>query len=402
MKIHIRFIQDLWKIDDLAILHPEMYICIQLQPFTITAYGVFTMTKRERYLNALHNNVTDELVWAPNFDYWLMVNQAENSLPDKYRDMSRNEIVRSIGGYIWNRASGYRVVMDTSVKQKSWMEGTDSITELSTPAGTLRSVYSVSEGESRSRFLKEHYVKDLDSLKTMQYVVEATHYEPDYEPVYRALEETGDDGIVLHQCFCVPFIQFAKTDAGYINGYYLWADYRNEVDSLINAYFESFLQGFKVLADGPADVISTGDNMDGTTISPSIFQEYAVPFYREVKKILSARGKIFQGHWCGRTQNLLSLTPGCGLDVIEAIVTTPMADITVKEALARLDGKIVMQGGIPAVMVCEEGCKRDNFIEYIQKTIKPLKGTKGFILGMSDNVPPNADFGRVEMIAELI
>jgi hypothetical protein len=360
------------------------------------------MTKRERYLKALNNEKVDKLVWAPNFDYWLHVNRAEGTLPEKYRDMSRNDIVRAVDGHIWNRVTGHKVMMDNNVKQVWRTEGDNTIHEFDTSLGTIREVYCKTEGEYRSKALKEHFIKDLDSLRIMKYVVEATYYEPDYQPVYDALKETGDDGIVLHQVFCVPFIQFTKTDAGYLNGYYLWMDYRDEVDSLIDLYFQKFLEGFRILSGGPADVIATGDNMDGTMINPEIFREYAVPFYQEVKKITAARGKILQGHWCGRTQNLLHLVPGCGLDSVEAIVTKPMADIELSEALDILKGEVVLQGGIPSVIVCKEGADNKEFEKYIENVILPLKERKGFILGMSDNVPPNADFSRVEAIAEFI
>lgn len=360
------------------------------------------MTKRERYLKALNNKQVDKLVWAPNFDYWLQVNRAEDTLPEKYKDMSRNDIVRSIGGYIWNRAPGYKTVRDKNIKELWKTEGDISVHEFKTPIGTVREIYCKTEGEHRSKALKEHFIKDLESLKIMKYIVEATYFEPDYQPAYEALKETGDDGIVLHQVFSVPFIQFAKTDAGYLNGYYMWMDYKKEVDSLIYLYFQKFLDGFRVLADSPADIVGTGDNMDGTMISPNIFKEYAIPFYQEVNKIVSAKGKLLQGHWCGRTQNLLHLVPGCGLDSVEAIVTKPMDDIELSEVLDILNGEVVLQGGIPSVMVCKEGADDREFKKYIENVILPLKGRKGFILGMSDNVPPNADFKRVEIIAELI
>jgi hypothetical protein len=87
---------------------------------------------------------------------------------------------------------------------------------------------------------------------------------------------------------------------------------------------------------------------------------------------------------------------------VEAIVTKPMADIELTDALGLLQGKVVLQGGIPAVLVCKEGGSRENFEQYIKSVIRPLRGRKGFVLGMSDNVPPNADFSRVESIAGLI
>jgi len=360
------------------------------------------MTKRERFLKALRNEPVDELVWAPNFDYWLHVNTAEGTVPGRFEGMSRNDIVRAIGGYIWNRATGYKLSYDRSVKEQTTSVDGDVVHEFHTPVGSVREVYRRTEGEHRSKCLTEHFIKDLETLRVMRYVVEAMRFEPHYEPTRKALEETAEDGVVLNMCLCVPFIQFAKTDAGYLNAFYLWADHRKEVDGLIHAYFEKFLEAYRILADGPADIIATGDNMDGTTVSPPIFKEYAVPFYQEAKKIFAAKGKIFQGHWCGRTQNLLPLVPGCGLDAVESIVTRPMADVELSEALDMLGGQVVLQGGLPSVLVCQEGGSLDQFRRYIQEVILPLKGRKGFILGMADNVPPNADFQRVEMVAELI
>lgn len=366
------------------------------------ATGTSKLTKRERFLKALRNEKLDDLVWAPNFDYWLQVNTAEGTVPERYAGMSRNDIVRAIGGCIWNRAGGLRTILDGRVKEIVRQESGAIICEYETPLGSIRQVHLRSEGDHRSMYLAEHFVKDLDSLEVMKYIVEAAHYEADYEPTVRALAETGDDGIVLTGYACVPFIQFAKTDAGYLTAYYMWTDHREEVDSLIDAYFRKFLEACRILADGPADVIATGDNMDGFMVPPPIFREYAVPFYREAKKITSAKGKIFQGHWCGRTQNLLDQVPGCGLDVVEAIVTRPMADIGLPEALDLLRGEVVLQGGIPSVLVCEEGGTREDFEDYIRAEVLPLKGRRGFVLGMADNVPPNADFSRVEAVAGLI
>lgn len=361
------------------------------------------MTKRERYLKALRNEPVDELVWAPNFDYWLSVNRAEGTLPARYRDLSRNDIVRAIGATLWNRAPGLKQVRDSRIVQRSRTESDGRFVEdIETPLGAIRRVLSPTEGPHRSKAATEHFVKDLDSLRIMKYVVEGSHFEPDYGPTVKALAETGDDGIVLNSNFCVPFIQFAKTDAGYENAFLMWMDEREAVDGLVRAWHNLFLQGYRMLADGPADMIATGDNMDGFMISPPMFEEYATPFYREVKALCAARGKLFEGHWCGRTQNLLELVPGCGLDVVEAIVTRPMADISLPEALDRLKGEVVLQGGVPAVLVCPDCQSGAAFDSYMTEEILPLKGRRGFILGMSDNVPPNADFERVERIAQMI
>jgi hypothetical protein len=360
------------------------------------------MTRRETYLRALRNEQVDELVWAPNFDYWLNVHRAEDTVPPQYAGLSRNDIVRAIGATIWNRAGAIRTLLDPTVRTEWTDEGDARVHWYHTPVGSIRAAWWPTEGAHRSRFLGEHYVKDLDSLRVMTYVAEATRYEPDYAPAQQALAETGDDGVVVTGAFCVPFIEFAKNNAGYVNAYYLWTDHRTEVDRLVGAWFERFVEGFRILAEGPGDVIATGDNMDEWTLPPRLFKEYAIPFYQEVARHTRANGKVFQGHWCGRTQHLLPLTPGCGLDCVEAVVTAPMADVALADAIESLRGEVVLQGGIPSVLVCEEGCSADEFDRYIAETVLPLKGRRGFILGMSDNVPPNADFERVERVAALI
>jgi uroporphyrinogen-III decarboxylase len=224
----------------------------------------------------------------------------------------------------------------------------------------------------------------------------------DFENTYTAIEETGDDGIVLHQACCVPFIQFAKTDAGYMNAFYLLEDYPNEVERLISIYHTKYVEAFKLLAATPADVIEFADNMDEAMVSPKLFERYAAGFYQDCKNALKGSGKIMAAHWCGRTRHLLPLLHKTGIDVAEAVITEPMEDMTLEEALDILDGKIALQSGIPAVMVCPDIVSQREFGDYIEKVILKQKGRPGFILGMSDNVPPDADFSRVEMIAELI
>jgi pSer/pThr/pTyr-binding forkhead associated (FHA) protein len=123
------------------------------------------MTKRERYLRALRNQAVDELVWAPNFDYWLRVNTAEQTLPEKYRGLSRNDIVRAVGGYIWNRSSGHRTVIDKSVTQKWTDLGEKTVHELR--GGTVK----YAAPERFSEHFKSTAASDIYSLGVVFYEV---------------------------------------------------------------------------------------------------------------------------------------------------------------------------------------------------------------------------------------
>lgn len=362
------------------------------------------MTKREIYLQALNNKKVEELVWAPNFDYWLSYNTKSGALQEKYKGLSRNDIVRSIDAYIWSRTSGVKSELDKTVKVDAReLSNGDKILTYKTPVGEVYAKWVKTEDEFSSKFLKEHFIKKIGDVKIMRYIAEAAHYLPSYDQAQKSLDQVGDDGVSIITMSCVPALQFLKNDAGYQNGYYMLFDYENEVNEYIDVLFNKQLELAQWKVKSPGDVITTGDNMDASTLPPNLFIKYAVPYYQEIRKMAHDNNKLLQGHWCGRTSALLDLVPDCGLDIVEAVVTKPMDEnMTIYQALDKLDGKVVMQGGIPAVMVCSDSCSMDDFKRYINEFIYPLKGRKGFILGMSDNVPPNADFKRVEMIAGLI
>ena len=362
------------------------------------------MTKRERYIKALNNEKVDELVWAPNFDYWRGYNTRAGTLPEKYKGMSRNDIVRSIGAYIWSRTSGVKTELDKTVKLTvNRFDNGDEIMAYETPVGEVSAKWIKTEDDFSSKFLKEHFVKNIDDVKVMKYISEATNYLPNYTDAQKSLEQVGDDGVSILILPCVPALQFLKNEAGYESGFYMWFDNKNLVNEYIDVLFAKQMELAQVQVKSPGDVVATDDNMDAATLPPELFKEYAIPYYRELSKLAHDNNKLLEAHWCGRTSILLGLLPGSGVDVVEAVSTIPMDEtMTIHQALEKLDGKVVMQGGIPAVMVCHEGCSIDDFKRYVNDIICPLKGKKSFILGMSDNVPPNADFERIEMIASLI
>lgn len=117
-----------------------------------------TMTKRNQYLKALRNEKVDGLVWAPNFDYWYQVNRARGTLPDEYRDMLRNDLLRAIDATIWNRVSRLKTIRDVSVKESWQMKSDHSIHVFETPVGTIQEVYRQTEDAHSSKALTEHFV----------------------------------------------------------------------------------------------------------------------------------------------------------------------------------------------------------------------------------------------------
>ncbi|MHB9024192.1 MAG: uroporphyrinogen decarboxylase family protein [Armatimonadota bacterium] len=360
------------------------------------------MTRKEAYMGALRRQADMPLTFVANFDLWYGVNTANDTIPEEYRGMSNNEITRAVGGTLWRRVGIVHSTFDPSVKVEKEDHGENLVTWFRTPVGEVYTRHQQAPDSSRAWFLVEHRVKRYEDLRVLRYLLEATQRSLDTTHYEQAAADVGDDGIVLTCMDPVPFIEFAKMEVGYENAYYLMADYPDEVDAVLDAALKLYLEGYRLAAQGPCDVVSNGDNMDQLTCPPHFFERYAVPYYQEVREILHAGGKIAQGHWCGKLDRILPLVATCGLDVIEAVTPKPMSNVDMREAMDLLEGKVAVQGGVPAVFMCEVGCSRDELKRFITELLEQVGRRRGFILGMGDNVPPNADFARVKMIADLV
>ena len=361
------------------------------------------MTKRENYTRILNKQKADVTVWAPNFDHWLGVNRANNTVPVEYAGLERNDIVRKAGASIWARKGIIRADWPNVNIIRQEEPGNFIRTIYETPVGTVETLHKYASDLTRALFLKEHRIKNREDIGIVKFIVEDTVYTLDPQPFLDSEREVGEDGISLVSLpVCVPYIQFGKNDAGWENGIYLWHDYTEEVEDLMEAYRRKSEEAARLIAAGPALVVNSDDNMDQWTTPPSIFKKYAVPYYRSIAKILHGGGKLLQVHWCGRTQDLLPLVPETGIDVVEAVTVKPMADLTIPEALDKVGENVVIQGGIPSIMMCPQGCTRDELAAYVKDLLGQVPLGYRYVVGMSDNVPPDADFYRVRMISDIV
>lgn len=361
------------------------------------------MTRRERYMAILNKSKADTITWAPNFDHWLNVNRTNGTVPDEFKGMSRNDVVRAVDATIWARTGMIESERPNVHVRREEDPGKTIRTVYETPVGRVETLHQYAGDLTRALFLKEHMIKRVQDIEVVKFMAEDTRYALDPQPFLESEADVGDDGISLvGMPICVPFIQFGKTDAGWVQGIYLWNDHTREVEGLLDVYTEKMVEAAKLLAQSPATIINSGDNMDELTMPPNLFAKYAVPYYRRISEVLHGAGKILEVHWCGRTKRLLPLVPGTGIDVIESVVPVPMTDLTIAEALDVLQGQVVLQGGIPAILMCEQGGTRDDLRRYVADLLETVPIGEWFVVGMSDNVPPDADFERVRIISEMV
>lgn len=77
-------------------------------------------------------------------------------------------------------------------------------------------------------------------------------------------------------------------------------------------------------------------------------------------------------------------------------------DISLKEIISSLEGRITIWGGIPSLAVLEESMSDYEFEAYLDKLLSNIGAGKHIIFSIADTTPPGAKFEKIKLIAEKI
>jgi uroporphyrinogen-III decarboxylase len=362
------------------------------------------MTNRERLLTILAGGSPDRVPWIPRLELWYGAHKLAGTLPTEYRDQSLREIERGLGmGTPAREARIFRTEI-RDVEMRTKQQGNEIITEYITPVGTVSTVYRDSNelrrAGIRGREL-EHVLKGPEDYVAVEYLIQHTEIIPTFDD-YRAYEEEiGEDGVPMVNIGQDPMSLFLQEIVGYNQAYFHLNDYPERVHHLLGVLGEQAERILQVTLDSPAKLVLTGQHFDSQFTPPHIFREYMVPYYRACAGRLHERGKALACHADADTSLLLDLIVEAGFDMAECFVTAPMVRVTMEQARAAFGSRVIIWGGIPSVLLCDPVTDEEfeTFMDHLLRTIAP---GDAFVLGVADNVMPEAKIERVERVSEMV
>ena len=359
------------------------------------------MTLRESMIRSLRGGRTPAIPWACNFDYWLAYNRAAGTLPEKYRDLDPIALARAIRTAAWRRTCSWTVIPrdPDSVKITSRTDGPLTTWKALTPGGLLTWRHRKPDDPLQSAFPVEYPVKTPDDLPAYLCMIQNEQFQPNYPEVRSVLNAVGDDGVASDRIRRVPIQHFMIEATGWQTGLLMLADAPAKVQAVLEAMEEHWMQMLKVSAGSPARIIWAGDNMD-SIIGPHLFRRWIAPYYVKVRKMLRS-DQILSSHFDGRLRAIMHEVAATRLDAIEAVTPLPMGDVTFGELRDALGSGLAVQGGIPSCLLCG-GTTRETLARHVRTLIRENRGRGGFVLGMGDNVPPDADFSLVEAVPDIL
>lgn len=360
------------------------------------------MTHRERFRAVLEGRQPDRLPWVPRLEIWYDYHVQRGSLPAEYRGWSLDQVRESVAAARSAREGVIAAVrLDSSVDVREEWQGDALTRHWVTPVGTVSEKFRQSAYGSDNLMRMEHMIKALPDYAVVKYIVQHTHFEPTYDDFRRYDEAIGDEGFPVCVIGDVPFHKILREYIGYNQAYLELQDHREEVEELASVLAATHAELEQIMLESPADLFVYGVHFDSQMLPPPVFDQYIVPHYRDLSRQFASRGKWLAVHQDADASLLLDSYLEAGISVADCFACWPMVPCRFEDAVERWKQSVVIWGGIPSTLLCPMAAGEAELDEHLDVVWE--KASEGrVILGIADNVMPEADMARVKRIATRI
>ena len=163
-----------------------------------------------------------------------------------------------------------------------------------------------------------------------------------------------------------------------------------------------FDQAAQIALESPAEALMIPENLSAEVVGPRYFEKYVRAYQEEwIKKIHDA-GKYSFIHFDGTLKGLLKEEASTGVTIIEAMTPYPVGDLAIEQWAKMADNPdTILWGGIPGSYFTT--CVSDaEFDRHIKNVLAVMRAEPRYVLGVADQVPPDALPYRVKRVAELV
>ena len=389
------------------------------------------MTHRERILATIRGEQTDRIPWAPRMDLWCIALRARGTLPRQFEGLNtaaiadvldvachavradytlpRNPndlVLRGLG--IDNHPDyPYRVELrDFSV---AFQFDPDNLrSRFQTPVGEvtthLQQTQEMKQNGISLPFVRDYAIHSPDDFEAIAQIFDHLAVIPTPEAYERFQQRVGERGIAVASgpIAASPIHLILHELVAMDQFFYLYHDEYEamyELGQRMQPFFEACLEA---LLSCSAEVVFWGGNYDQNLTWPPFFESEIAPWLQRVSEAAHRAGKYLLTHTDGENEDLLPLYPACGFDVAESVCPAPMTRCSLAEVREGMAPETTGWGGIPSVALLDESMDDAAFEAYLDALFAPLDGGDHLILGVSDNVPPDANLARMERIKERV
>lgn len=363
------------------------------------------MNEEQRIKAVFRGRKPDQIPWVARTVLWYTHHKGMGTLPEKYRDWHMWDIQRDLGMGILARVYVYETYTE-GVEIAVTNRPGEVITEYRTPVGTVTTTEVDAPEQSHAgatKYLHEKMVKTPADYDVACYIVDHTFVRPKYEEFYETEKGLRGDGLALPLMVRSPWQRILIEFAGYERTFYDLMDVPAQVEKLYQSLY-AFAKDkmWPVLLDSPAEYIESNDNFSSLITNPRMFEQYCRPYFTEWGEALHRRGKILGTHIDGEPRALLPLLGPAKIDVAEAFTPAPMTTCTTPEARQLAGPDVIIWGGIPSAILTPDSMGEAEFDAFVVELLQQMRDDERFVLGVGDNVMPEANIERVRRVRGLV
>ncbi|MBP6507988.1 MAG: hypothetical protein KA257_10540 [Opitutaceae bacterium] len=360
------------------------------------------MTPRERALAILHGRKPDQVPWFGDLDYLAGGLIGRGERPEKFKQSAAYlDWHRELGvGFYLQGYFPFRAVTE-NCRVSEWRDGPCRIRRIETPHGTLQERWQWL-AESFTEAPVEHLLKSAADLNAYQYLHAHTRYEPDYAFGLERGPLIGDIGLHLAYLPKSPFMQVVALDAGIIATVDMLEDAPELFAETMTVVEQSHDSAAALAVAGPAELLMIPENLSSESVGPVLFEKFMRPYQQKWTTRIRAAGKISCMHLDGTLRGLIRQECSVGFDFIESMTPAPVGDLAVEDWESFCgETKTLFWGGLPGAYFSPTVSDRE--FERLTRSVLAVMRTKPrYVLGVADQVPPDASQARLRRVAELV
>jgi len=362
------------------------------------------MSPRERLLAVYYGRTPDVVPALADLSYWHAAHGGGKFIPGKTGGANLDKIPellklhRRTGAAIHvNLGSFYEEHYDETVRVESGIRGEFYRHRFQTPAGTVEEVRRWSPASASWPIVK-HMVGGVGDLKIIRCVFERTRYTARWDTLRQVEKMVGDLGL--------PLVQSPYTGLGFLMSRYagveqtvmLAVDEPDEFQETIATINAAHEKVFRLMAEGPSQVLLVSDNLSSDVQSPPWLARYSGSYYRKMADIAHACGKPLEVHIDGRLRGLLGAVAEMGIDGVDAVTPAPWGDLSPEQCRDEAGDDLVLSGGIPPDSFRPQ-VPLGVLDEQIEAWLDLRRRSPALIIAPADQLPPD---GRLERVNRLV
>ncbi|MCL5271135.1 MAG: hypothetical protein M1457_11455 [bacterium] len=359
------------------------------------------MNDRQRILALLEGGVPDRVPWLGDLTYWAgaMARRGEVA-PDFQQSDAYFQFHRELRvGFYLQGYFPFQTHYDPTIEVRTWAEGDDHYRSLRTPLGTLREKWTWLP-ESFAGAPTEHLVKSADDLPILRHIYERTSYTADYALAECRRAKVADLGIVLVYTPRTPFMQLVAMEAGIETLALLAATAPDDLVATLGIMEAKHDEAVTLAVASPAECVMIPENLSSEMVGRRLFETHMRRCQEKWVGRIRAAGKHSFIHIDGTLRGLLREEGAVGFNVLEALTPAPVGDLPVGEWRALAGPGPILWGGLPGVyftpLVSDE-----EFDRHTIEVLEVMRRDRRCVLGVADQVPPDALRERVRRVADL-